>query len=211
MIHVQSFTFNPFQENTYIVHNGSQALLIDPGCYTEKEEDQLSAYLHSNGLTLTHCINTHAHLDHIFGNAWTFRTYGLKPWLHRADLFLLQGAPNTAKIYGLSFEESPEPEQFMEEGDTFTLGTEILRVLYVPGHAPGHIALYSETQGFVIAGDVLFKRSIGRTDLPGGDMDILLDSIRTKLLPLPADTLVYCGHGPTTTIGEEIRMNPFLV
>lgn len=211
MLHVKSFTFNPFQENTYVVHNGSDAIIIDPGCYNSVEENQLKTYVDNNGLQPTICINTHAHLDHIFGNGWVHSTYGLKPWLHKGDLFLLEGAANTAHMYGLPFDRSPEPERYLEAGEIIELGTDRLDVLFVPGHAPGHVALYCEEQGFVISGDVLFQRSIGRTDLPGGDMSTLLNSIRSELFPLPENTVVYCGHGPCTTIGEEKNENPFLV
>lgn len=211
MLNVQSFCFNPFQENTYIVDNGSLAMIIDPGCYTGSEEKQLEEHLINNGLELVYCINTHAHLDHIFGNAWVFSRFGLKPMLHEADLFLLQGAPNTARMYGLTFNDSPEPETYLSASDRIELGDDELMVLCVPGHAPGHIAIYSKTQGFVVAGDVLFQRSIGRVDLPGGDLDTLLGSIRTQLFVLPDETIVYCGHGPSTTIGEEKRENPFLI
>jgi len=155
-------------------------------------------------------VLTHAHIDHILGNAWVHKRYGLLPEMHRADLPLLHGGSRQASLYGIPFDPSPEPERFIAEGDEITLGEHPLKVLFVPGHAPGHIALFSEDQRFVISGDVLFMNSIGRTDLPGGDTDTLLRSIREQLFPLGDDVNVYCGHGPDTTIGYEKRSNPFL-
>ncbi len=210
MLSVAKFTFNPFQENTYVVHNGSQALLIDPGCYNTAEERELEAWLAENALTPARLVLTHAHIDHVFGCAWAHRRYGLLPELHPADHTLLKGAPQVARMYGLSFEEGAGPGGELVQGGTITLGDDRLEILFVPGHAPGHVALFSTEQRFVIAGDVLFRDSIGRTDLPGGDLDTLLRSIREQLFPLGDDVMVYCGHGPETTIGRERKMNPFL-
>lgn len=210
MLSVAKFTFNPFQENTYVVHNGSQALLIDPGCCNTAEERELEAWLAENALTPVHLVLTHAHIDHVFGCAWAHRRYGLLPDLHPADQLLLNGAPQVARMYGLSFEEGPGPGKELVPGDVIALGEDRLEILFVPGHAPGHVALFCAAQRFVIAGDVLFRDSIGRTDLPGGDLDTLLQSIREQLFPLGDDVTVYCGHGPETTIGREKRSNPFL-
>lgn len=210
MLSVAKFTFNPFQENTYVVHDGSQAILIDPGCWNSAEEHELESYLTDNRLKLARLVLTHAHLDHVFGNAWVHKRFGLAPWMHRADLSLLEMAPRQGAMYGVPCEPSPEPEGFLEPGDTIRIGTDELKVLFVPGHAPGHIALHSAAQHFVISGDVLFMNSIGRTDLPGGDTDTLLASIRNELFPLGDGVKVYCGHGPETTIGQEKQSNPFL-
>jgi len=210
MLHLASHTFNPFQENTWVVHDGSHAILIDPGCWNTAEERALEGWLSDNALKPVRLVLTHAHIDHVFGCAWAHSRYGLLPELHRADLPLLKAAPRQGELYGVHCAPAPEPEHFIEPGDTITLGSHELQVLFVPGHAPGHIALYSEEQRFVIAGDVLFQRSIGRTDLPGGDTETLLASIRGVLFPLGDDVAVHCGHGPSTTIGEERRMNPFL-
>ena len=210
MLSVAVFTFNPFQENTYVVHDGSQAILFDPGCWNTAEERELEAWFRDNALTPVRLVLTHAHIDHVFGCAWAHKTYGLLPELHRADLVLLKAAPRQGQMYGVHCEPSPEPEHFIEPGDTVALGSDELKVLFVPGHAPGHIALFSEKHRFVIAGVVLFRDSIGRTDLPGGDMDTLLRSIREQLFPLGDDVTVYCGHGPETTIGREKKKNPFL-
>ena len=210
MLSVAKFTFNPFQENTYVIHNGSQAILIDPGCWNATEEHELEAYLAENALTPVHLVLTHAHIDHVFGCAWANSRYGLTPDLHPADHELYAGAPQMARMYGLPYEEGPPPGRALVPGETITLGSDTLKVLFVPGHAPGHVALFCEAQHFVIAGDVLFMNSIGRTDLPGGDMDTLLRSIREQLFPLGDEVVVHSGHGPETTIGREKRSNPFL-
>lgn len=210
MLHVAKFTFNPFQENTYVVHDGSQAIVIDPGCWNSSEEHELESYIEENALTVERLVLTHAHLDHVFGNAWIHKRFKLAPWMHREDLPLLGMAPRQGQMYGVPCEPSPDPEGFLEAGDTIHIGNDELKVLFVPGHAPGHIALFSEAHRFVIAGDVLFMNSIGRTDLPGGDMDTLLRSIREEIFTLGDDVKVYSGHGPETTIGHEKRSNPFL-
>ncbi|MBL7957820.1 MAG: MBL fold metallo-hydrolase [Flavobacteriales bacterium] len=210
MLSVASFTFNPFEENTYVLHDGSSAMLIDPGCWNTSEERELEEWLIERKLTPVRLILTHAHIDHVLGCAWAHTRYGLLPELHRADLPLLELAPRQGQLYGVRCEPSPEPQRFIEEGDSLMLGADELQVLFVPGHAPGHIALYSKAQRFVIAGDVLFQGSIGRTDLPGGDFDQLIRSIKEQLYPLGDDVTVHSGHGPSTTIGRERRMNPFL-
>ncbi len=210
MLHVASFTFNPFQENTFVVHDGSQAFLFDPGCWNTAEEREMEAWFKDNALTPVRLVLTHAHIDHVLGCAWVHKKYNLLPELHRADLPLLQAAPRQGQLYGVHCEPSPEPAHFIEPADVLRLGEEELKVLFVPGHAPGHIALFSEEHRFVIAGDVLFRDSIGRTDLPGGDTDTLLRSIREQLFPLGDDVTVYAGHGPETTIGRERLKNPFL-
>lgn len=207
---VTGFTFNPFQENTWVLDNGSEAIVVDPGCSDKVEREQLRHWLEENGLVPRQLVLTHAHIDHVLGCAWMHETFGLLPVMHRADLLLLHMAERQGEMFGVRCESPPEPKEFLEEGDKVRLGTHELEVLFVPGHAPGHIALWSPEDRFVISGDVLFQRSIGRTDLPGGDMDTLLNSIRTKLFPLGDDVVVHCGHGPDTTIGAEKRLNPFL-
>ncbi len=210
MLSVAVFTFNPFQENTFVLHDGKHAILVDPGCWNTTEERELEGWFTENAIEPVRLVLTHAHIDHVFGCAWAHRRYGLLPELHRADLPLLQAAPRQGQLYGVHCEPAPEPSTFLEPGTDLLLGTEKLRILFVPGHAPGHIALYHETGRFVVAGDVLFQNSIGRTDLPGGDMDTLLRSIREVLFPLGDDVTVYCGHGPETTIGRERKKNPFV-
>ncbi|MDX9751322.1 MAG: MBL fold metallo-hydrolase [Flavobacteriales bacterium] len=210
MLHILRHTFNPFQENTYVVHDGGEAILIDPGCWNTDEETTLARSLDDAGLTPVKLVLTHAHIDHVLGNAAMHQRYGLRPWMHRNDLPLLEAAPRQGHVYGIPCEPSPGPEGFLDEGDTVELSGGRMEVLFVPGHAPGHIVLHCREQGFVIGGDVLFRESIGRTDLPGGDTATLLHHIREKLFTLPDDTVVYPGHGPETTIGHEKRVNPFL-
>ena len=209
-MHIKKFTFNPFQENTYVLHEAGEGIIIDPGCSDKNEQRELETWLDTNGILPSRILLTHAHVDHVMGCAWLHKRYGLLPELHRADLLLLQNAPIAGSMFGIDCEPVPGHKGFLEEGEVIRLGKEHLDVLCVPGHAPGHIAFYSPSEKFILSGDVLFHRSIGRTDLPGGDMETLLESIRTKLYPLGDDITVYSGHGPETTIGEERRMNPFV-
>ena len=210
MLKVESFTFNPFQENSYVIHDGERAILIDPGCCNTAEERELDDWLSVNNLTPERLILTHAHIDHVLGCAWAHDRFGLLPELHMADLQLLRNATRQGQLYGVPCPPSPDPARFIEEGDRIRLGSDDLRVLFVPGHSPGHVALHAEAERFVIAGDALFQGSIGRTDLPGGDYDTLIRSIKEQLLVLDDDVVVHSGHGPDTTIGRERRMNPFL-
>lgn len=210
MLRIATFTFNPFQENTYVVHDGRMAMVVDPGCWNSGEEHELERYLDENGLRPVRLVLTHAHIDHVFGCAWMHKRFGLLPELHIDDAELLRQSPRVGTMYGVHCDPPPEPRSFLVEGDEVRVGEDVLRVLFVPGHAPGHIALFSAAQRFVIAGDVLFQRSIGRTDLPGGNFGTLERSIREQLYPLGDDVKVYCGHGPTTTIGEERKSNPFV-
>ncbi|MFZ1689007.1 MAG: MBL fold metallo-hydrolase [Flavobacteriales bacterium] len=210
MLTVRTFTFNPFQENTYVVHDGKEAIIVDPGCWKLHEERELESWLDQNGLRPVRLVLTHAHIDHVFGCAWVAERYKLLPQMHRADLELLRNAPRQGQMFGVQCEPSPEPERFLEEGEHIQLGADRLDILFVPGHAPGHIALLCKSQDFVVAGDVLFNGSIGRTDLPGGDLPTLERSIREKLYPLGDQVAVYCGHGDPTTIGKERLTNPFV-
>lgn len=210
MLKVQSFTFNPFQENTYlIIAPGGSCIIIDPGCYDRSEQQILRQFIEEHQLKPVRLINTHAHIDHVLGNDFIYQTYQLTPELHRADLPTLAAIPQYAGAYGLNYTPSPEPQQLLEHGDTIQLEGCDIHVRFAPGHAPGHIMLFNENDYWLIAGDVLFQRSIGRTDLPGGDYDTLIQSIKEQCFTLPDETKVYCGHGPDTTIGEEKRYNPF--
>ncbi|MDH5381261.1 MAG: MBL fold metallo-hydrolase [Cyclobacteriaceae bacterium] len=210
MISIESFVFNPFMENTYVVYDESgEALIIDPGCYEKSEKEKLVEFISSNGLSVKYIVNTHCHIDHVFGNYYCKEHFKVPLIIHQKDLETLRAVKVYAPSYGfVNFEES-EPDQFIEEGEIIQFGTSELEVIFVPGHAPGHIALVNKDQKICLGGDVLFNRSIGRTDLPGGDLDILLNSISEKMFTLPDDTVVYCGHGETTTIQEEKMYNPF--
>lgn len=211
MLSVQFFTFNPFQENSYVVFDAfGNAIIIDPGCYTDAEKASLSKFISEKKLTVNQLINTHCHLDHVFGNAYVANTYKQELYLHKNEEQVLQFAPQAGAMYATPFVSYTGALHFLNEGDVVTVGEEKLVVLNTPGHSPGSICLYSKADGFVIGGDVLFRESIGRTDLPGGNHQVLLDSIRDKLYALPDDVICYSGHGPSTTIGHEKKNNPFV-
>ncbi|HEX8531612.1 MAG TPA: MBL fold metallo-hydrolase [Cytophagales bacterium] len=212
MVHIKIFTFNAFSENTYVLYDDTrQGVIIDPGCYDRSERDALAAFIAGEKLEIKHLLNTHGHVDHVLGNAWVKRTYGVKLLVHPLDEQTLRAVQvYAAPMYGMVAYEPSEPDGYLEEGDQVTFGNTTLDVLFVPGHAPGHIAFFHPGQRFCIGGDVLFQGSIGRYDLPGGNQQTLIGSITEKLLPLGDDVTVYPGHGPQTTIGRERKYNPFL-
>ncbi len=211
MLSVKIFVFNPVAENTYVIYNEQKhAIIIDPGCYFDEEKRQLQLFLTSNGLTPVQLINTHCHLDHVFGNKWVYETYGLELYIHKNEEMVLNFATQAGQNWGMPFENYAGPLHFLKQNDIVTLGTDNLKVLETPGHSPGSISLYCEDQKFVISGDVLFRESIGRTDLPGCNHAALIESIQQQLMTLPEDVIVYSGHGEETTIGYENLNNPFL-
>lgn len=211
MIKVAFFTFSPIQENTYVLSNEKgEAIIIDPGCYFSEEEKTLKQYIFNNNIQPVKLLNTHCHLDHVFGNKWVAETFKLELFLHDREEMLLKLAPASGLMYGLTFSNYKGPLHFLKNGDTITLGNDKLEVILAPGHSPGSICFYCKEQNFLIGGDVLFLESIGRTDLPGGNHNLLLKSIREKLFVLPDETTVYPGHGDITTIGYEKKNNPFL-
>ena len=211
MLSVKIFIFNPVAENTYVIYNQqNEAIIIDPGCYTTEEKMHLKNYLSDNGLKPVLLLNTHCHLDHVFGNDWVHKTYGLELHIHPNEEMVLGFAPQSGNNWGMPFENYKGPLHFLNDGDVIKLGNNELQVLLAPGHSPGSICFYCQPQKFLIGGDVLFRESIGRTDLPGGNHQSLLESIKNQLLPLPDDVIVYSGHGEETTIGHERRHNPFL-
>lgn len=211
MIRIQSFQFSPIQENTYVLYNESnECLVIDPGCYYDDEREMLSGFISKMNLVPQMLLNTHCHLDHVFGNKFVSDTYALDLYTHEKEKFVLDFAPKSGLMYNLPFDNYTGPIVCLKEADRIKLGEDELEVIEAPGHSPGHICFYCRKQDFIISGDVLFYRSIGRTDLPGGDHDQLLKNIRGKLFVLPDSTKVYSGHGPVTTIGEEKLYNPFL-
>ena len=209
---IKKLTFNNFMENTFIVYDQTkECIIIDPGCYSEEEKDKLLSFINSNKLKPTLLINTHCHIDHIFGNNFVNKIWDIELAINKLDLEILNSAHLVAQSYGFNnYEPSPLPSKYIKEGDFITFGQSKLKIIFTPGHAPGHISLYSQKDNFIISGDVLFMNSIGRTDLPGGDYEILIKTIKTKLLTLPEKTKVYCGHGPDTTIDNEKKNNPFL-
>lgn len=209
---IKSFTFNPIQENTYVVHDETgEAIVIDAGCYYDNEKQELKAYIEDNKLQLKRVINTHLHFDHQFGNKFLFDQYGIMPEAHKDDEFLLEGVKAKTMIYGFPIQEDAQPlGSYIEEHQEIKFGNICLRSIHVPGHAPGHLVFYAEKEKVLFAGDVLFKGSVGRTDLDRGDYKALIKNITNKLLILPDDTVVYPGHGPATTIGAEKTSNPYL-
>lgn len=211
MTHQKHFVFNAFSENTYIIYNSrKEAAIIDPGCSTPQECRQLADFIKSEGLKPVLLLNTHCHIDHILGNYFVCSEYGLTPLLHRNELILLQKLGEIAAFYGVEATPSPEPLRFIEEHEKITLGDINLDVIYTPGHSPGSVCFYNAKEKKLWGGDVLFRESIGRTDLPGGDYDTLEHSILTKLFVLPDDVEVFSGHGIPTTIGYEKANNPFV-
>ena len=211
MLNVQIFTFNPVQENTYLIYNDTgQCCIIDPGCYFANEEQQLTDFITQHHLKPVYLLNTHCHLDHIFGNRFIQKKYDLPLHLHRMEKPVLDAGPESGKAWQMPFDNFDGELKFIDEGDQIQLGDDRLDVLFVPGHSPGHIAFYSKDGKFILSGDVLFNGSVGRTDLPGGNFTLLEESIKTKLYTLPEDVIVYPGHGDTTTIGDEIKTNPFV-
>ncbi|MHA4742161.1 MBL fold metallo-hydrolase [Dyadobacter sp. MSC1_007] len=210
MVQVQSFTFNPFSENTYLLYDETgEAIIIDPGCYDKSELQELTSYIEAKNLTPVQIVNTHAHIDHVLGVAALKRKYGIPFLLHKLDEPLLRAVKTYASNYGFSAFDEPEIDGYILERQSIQFGNTTLKVIFVPGHAPGHVAFVSDEQQFVIGGDALFRMSIGRTDLPGGDHATLLTSIRTQLFTLPDSYTVYAGHMEPTTIGFEKKNNPF--
>ena len=209
---IKTFTFNPFQENTYLVFDETnEAVIIDAGCLQAGEKQVLTRYIEDNKLTLKRVLNTHLHLDHQFGNKFLFDTYGIAPEACIEDEFLLDNVVAQARSYGFPVTEEAQPlGAYIIENQEITFGNSSFKAIHAPGHSPGSMVLYSEKDGVMFAGDVLFQGSIGRTDLPKGDYASLILAITKKLLVLPDSTVVYCGHGPSTTIGYEKKNNPYL-
>lgn len=211
MAEVKSFVFSPFQENTYVLYDETkECMIIDPGCYDDKERGELDAFIEEKGLTPVRLINTHCHLDHIFGNAYVADKYNLLPEFHEGEIMVMNMGPKAASMYGVTLDISPEPENYLKEGDVIGFGNTTLTSIFTPGHSPASLSFFCEKDGFLIAGDTLFYGSIGRTDLPGGDYATLIASIKDKLFVLGDEVVVYSGHMQKTTIGFERKNNPFL-
>ena len=209
MLSVKQFTFSPIQENTYVVYNDKGCCIIDPGCYSEIERNQLKDYILSLGFPAKYLLNTHCHLDHVFGNKFIAETFGLVPHIHPKEEQLLAFAPMSGIQWGLPFANYEGELVFIDKNSVIELGDDKLEILETPGHSPGSICFYCRKQGFMISGDVLFEDSIGRTDLPGGNHQVLLESIRRELFTQPDETVIHPGHGRSTTIGKEKQYNPF--
>lgn len=212
MLSVNTFTFNPYQENTYILTDENKnCLIIDPGCYTQSEQSLLANFIQQNQLKPVYLLNTHGHIDHMLGNRFVKDTYGIDFITHQKVIAELEQTQSYGAMFGLNPAPSPDPDKLVEEGDAIMLGNEKLEVLFTPGHSAGHISFYHMDSKQLFSGDVLFQGSIGRTDLPGGDYPTLMKSIFDKLLTLDDAVSVYPGHGPSTTIGIERASNPFVL
>ena len=211
MLSVKAFTFNPVEENTYVLYNEQkQCCIIDPGCYFPEERNGLKTFLIDSDITPTLLLNTHCHLDHVFGNKFIHDTWKLILHIHKEEKQVLEYAPAAGQMWQMPFENYEGELVYLKEGEKIKFGNDELKILFTPGHSPGSVCFYNEAGGFVISGDVLFNLSIGRTDLPGGNYEMLINSIQTQLFTLPDDTKVYPGHGQMTTIGFEKMNNPFV-
>lgn len=209
-LQLQSFVFNPLQENTYVLFDDTKScVIIDPGCYELYEKKELEEFILDHNLTVTMLLNTHGHVDHVLGNAFVKAKFNTKLFIHEKDEATLHAVKVYAPHYGFFQYEETAADGYLKEGEPVRFGQQSLQVLFVPGHAPGHVAFYSAADKILIGGDVLFYNSIGRTDLPGGDYQTLINSIHEKFFTLPDDVVVYPGHGPETTIGFEKQSNPF--
>jgi glyoxylase-like metal-dependent hydrolase (beta-lactamase superfamily II) len=210
MLQIQTITCNPFAENGYILFDETnECIIIDPGCNNDYERGLFTSFIEKNNLKPVRLINTHCHLDHICGNSFLAKKYNLKLESHKGEQVVLDAALDHGRMFGFTFEPSPNIEIFWEDGDVVAFGNTQLKVLFTPGHSPASISFYSEADGIVMVGDVLFQQGIGRYDLPGGNFDTLINSIQTKLMTLPDKTLVYPGHGSLTKIGVEKMSNPY--
>lgn len=212
MIQIEKFTFNPIQENTFVLYDESkECIIVDAGCYFDNEKNELDTFIASKGLKPIMLVNTHCHFDHMLGVTHCRSKYNIPFLAHKADLFLIDRAVESGDMFGVPIEPIDAPDKFLEEGDQVKFGNSSIELIHVPGHAPGSLVLHSPEQNFIIAGDVLFYGSIGRTDLPQGNFEQLISNIKNKLFILPEETTVYCGHGPETSIGFEKQSNPFLM
>ena len=210
---VKTFIFNPIQVNTYVVidETTNECVVIDAGCLDEDVKNTLGGYIRNHQLQLRHVLNTHLHMDHCFGNRYLFQTFGVGPEASAEDEPLLATMQAQAAMFGIEYTDAVQPlAKYLNENDIIRFGNASLKVIQVPGHSRGGLAFYSESDRLLFSGDTLFHHSIGRTDLPGGDYKVLITSLIQKLMILPGETEVYCGHGPVTTIGDEREDNPYL-
>ncbi len=212
MIKLKQFAFNPLQVNLYLLYEeGGSGILIDPSAIDATELDRLDGFIKEHSITLEMVLTTHGHFDHLFGSGPIKDSYHTRFMIHPADAALSKIGSQQASVFGLRFSMPvPEPDGFLEDGQEIRVGSILLRVIHVPGHSPGCVAFYEASQGWLFTGDTLFSGSIGRTDLPGGDFDQIIDSIQSGLFVLPDETLVYPGHGPASSIGKEKRTNPYV-
>jgi hydroxyacylglutathione hydrolase len=212
MINLQKFTFNPFAENTYVVwcNNANEAAIVDPGCFDHNEESELAGFIRNNNLKVKYLLNTHCHIDHVLGNKFVYQTYQPEYYVPEKDIILLEHFERQCEMVGINVSPPPLPEKFITEDLEIKVGDTSIKFLFTPGHTPGEYCIYFESDKKCITGDVLFNGSIGRTDLFGGNYPTLINSIKTKLLTLDDDVIIYPGHGEDSKIGIERSGNPFL-
>lgn len=211
MLNVKIFQFNPLQENTYVLFNNQgHCIIIDPGCYADDERDQLTGFITEKALKPLLLLNTHCHLDHVFGNKFVAETYGLELFVHQGEQIVLDRAPESGLMWNMPFDNYAGKINYLEPGQQIGIDADQLDILFTPGHSPASVSLYAAAQGYLFAGDVLFRESVGRTDLPGASPVLLQKSIQEVLYTLPDQTTVYPGHGMPTTIGHEKKYNPFV-
>jgi hydroxyacylglutathione hydrolase len=211
MITIKNFIFNNFGVNTYVLFDETnEAIIIDPACADYNENDMLYQFISEYNLKPLKIANTHAHIDHIVGVNALMNHYQIPFLMHEGEKFNLSSSKEMGVFFGFQMDEIPTPSKYIDESDKLEFGKSVLEILHVPGHSPGSLVFYSRNDDFIIAGDVLFSGSIGRSDLPGGDHNTLIEGIQNKLMVLPGNTKVYCGHGPSTTIKTEHDTNPFL-
>lgn len=211
MLKIEKFVVNPLGENSLVLSDETgECIFIDPGFYYDEEHEEIKEYVSQNNLKPVKIVNTHCHFDHILGVEFIRNEYNVPFLAHREDAFWVEKAVDQGAMFGFQISPVWPVDEFIEEDNNVRFGNTELEVIHVPGHSPGHVVFYSSKEKVLIAGDVLFYGSIGRTDLPGGDHQTLIDGIKTKLFRLPDETKVYCGHGPETTLGFEKQSNPFL-
>lgn len=211
MATIQFFENNPYQENTYVLFDESnECAIIDPGMDTSAEQNAVVNFIADKKLKPVLLLNTHCHIDHVLGNKFIFDQYSLKPRFHAGEMPVLEAVVAYAPMMGIRYDVSPLPDEFLPEEGSIRFGNTELTLVFAPGHSPAHLCYYDKKSNILVGGDVLFRGSIGRTDLPGGNFKQLLTNIEQKLFTLPDDCTVYPGHGPETTIGFEKQHNPFL-
>lgn len=208
---IASFVFSPFSENTYVIADVSgECAIVDPGCSDPSEQRELKEYITRNGLKPVRLLNTHCHIDHVFGNAYAAREWKLTLEAHRGEIPVLESAIAVSQAFGLPYDPSPAIGSYLEHGDIVRFGETALEVLFTPGHSPASVSFYNRAEGYVVCGDTLFSGSVGRTDLPGGNTQTLIESIERELLSLPPETRLLAGHMEETTVERESRSNPFV-
>lgn len=211
MIQIHSFCFNPFQENTYILYNEQkEAIIIDPGMYTRIDFKQFTSFIEDQNLTPKLLLNTHCHLDHVFGNNFVHENYGLTAHFHKNEQLVIDRLPEASAKWGIPTEAYSGPVQYLEANEIIHFGKDQFKCLFTPGHSPGSLCFYHELQQFIIGGDLIFMDGVGRTDLPGSNPTDLINSIRIEIIPLKDKVMIYSGHGPETSLGREKVHNPYI-